>query len=111
MTVYVVNRLGTKIDLSSALVYGDVEHINSKYVFSDELDVDGGLPIGVLNNLERVVDKYEPDYDYLLIAGDHLQLVAMSAMLAVRWGMFKVLRYDREAGGYAVAVINTIHDE
>lgn len=111
MTVYVVTRLGTKIDLSAALVYGDIEHINSKYVYSDELDLDGGLPIEVLKNIYRIVDKYDPDHDYLLIAGDHLQLVAMAALLSARWGVFSVLRYDREAEGYVKATIHTLFDE
>ncbi len=106
MTVYVVNRLGTKIDVTPALSYGDVEYVNAKYVYSDELNGDL-LPDEVLKNMYRAVDNFDPGHDYLLIAGDHLQLVAMSALLADRWGNFSVLRYDREAGGYVKVTIET----
>jgi hypothetical protein len=51
------------------------------------------------------VDKFDIEADFLLIAGDHLQLIAMSALLSERWGAFRVLRFDRQAQGYVVVNI------
>jgi len=89
-----------KLDLSQAEIYGDIEFINSRYVYADELDDNNNMPAGVIKAILKAVDSFDYDQDYLLIAGDHLQLIAMSAMLQERWGFFRVLRYDREAKGY-----------
>lgn len=100
MTVYMVNMPEEKrLDLSAALLYGDVRYVNHKYVFGDEID-DERLPPAFVQNMERCVDEFDPDCDYLLIAGDHLQLVAFTAMLAAKFSYFKVLRYDRHERAY-----------
>ena len=107
MSVVVVHPIQNRdVDISSAESYGDLVMINSRYIFIDEVE-DEQLPQPFVNNMLRAVDKFDPEEDYLLIAGDHLQLLVMSALLATRWGRFKVLRYDREAKGYAPIEINT----
>lgn len=101
MSVYVVHSISNKdVDISSAEAYGELRLINGRYIFIDEIE-DEQLPAAFVTNMLRAVDGFDPNLDYLLIAGDHLQLVTMSALLADRWGRFKVLRYDREAKGYA----------
>lgn len=100
MTVFVVHPITDKsTDISMAVVFGELKFINSRYVYPDELD-GNLLPTPVVQKMLRVVDEFDPDHDYLLIAGDHLQLLAMTGYLTGRWGRFKVLRYDRQAGGY-----------
>lgn len=105
MTVYSVHPV--KDDTSSALVYGEIVHINTKYVFADELE-DDKIPKSAYDRILQIVDGFDPSHDYLLIAGDHLQLIAVSAELAARWGTFKVLRFDRMAGGYVPVTIDTL---
>lgn len=103
MTVLAVHPLSDK-DVSAALIYGELQYVNRRYIYPDELDGDR-LPAEFKKRMLVAVDRYDPDHDYLLIAGDHLQIVAMSALLAMRWGEFKVLRFDREAKGYLVALV------
>lgn len=104
MTVFAVHPLGSKTDVSSALVYGDIEYINHRYIFSDEIN-DGQPPPGFWKNVYAHLGEFRPNMDYLLIAGDHLQLVMVTAWLAKRWDDFRVLRYDREAQGYVAVRI------
>lgn len=110
MTVFVVNEVND--DLSAALKFGEIRYINKFYVHGDELEQDmftgheeGGtpdlnIPLSHRLNMLRVPQVFNPADDYLLIAGDHLQLLAMSAMLAVAFGSFMVLRYDRKIQDY-----------
>lgn len=107
MSVFLVHTLSNKdVNVSSAEAYGEIKLVNGRYIFIDEVENEQ-LPPTFVKNMLRAVDQFDPDHDYLLIAGDHLQIVAMSALLAERWGRFKVLRYDREARGYAPVEINT----
>ena len=109
MTVYAVNM--TKDDTSAALQYGDVVHINMRYVYGDEIE-DGCIPQPVHEALRQAAAQFDPKTDYLLIVGDHLQLVAFAALLG-RWAgytgadvespqlrTFRVLRWDKKAEGY-----------
>ena len=105
MAVYAVHPI-KELDISGALAYGEVLYSNRRYVYADELE-GTNIPAAFFSKMERVVDNFDPDQDYLLIAGDHLQIVAMAALLAARWGGFKVLRYDREAKGYVLITIDT----
>ena len=107
MSVFVVHPINDKgVDISAAKVYGELSFINPRYIYIDELS-DGDLPTDYRSKMMKVVDQWDPEEDYLLIAGDHLQIIAMSALLAARWGVFMALRYDRQAKGYAVANIET----
>lgn len=108
MKVWAVHRL-KDVDVSQASTYGELEYINTRYVYADEI-VDTKVPDKVRLRIERAVDVFDPDHDYVLIAGDHLQLVLLSAMLAARWGHYKVLRFDREAGGYFPVTIDIGED-
>lgn len=104
MTVWVVHPISWPLD--AALQYGAVRYINGRYIHGDELSpVIGKLPIGHMTNMENAADAFSRAADYLLIAGDHLQLVQMAALLAKRHSEFRVLRYDRIAQGYFPATI------
>lgn len=110
MTVYAVHEI--KDDIGPARKFGDVVYVNRFYIHGDELEQDlltgheeGGtpdllIPPGYRLNMERTVAKFNPEQDYLLISGDHLQLLALTAMLAVRFGSFSVLRWDRQLREY-----------
>lgn len=107
MTVWAVNL--TADDTSAALQYGDIKHINLRYVYGDEIENER-MPREVYDALQRVAVTFNRRTDYLLIVGDHMQLVAFAALLG-RWqtevdleispgAMFRVLRWDRKAEGY-----------
>lgn len=107
MTVWCVHPINDKgVNIQGATAYGPLKFINGRYIYIDELS-DGNIPFEFRNKMLKAVDQFEPDHDYLLIAGDHLQLIIMSALLYERWGSFQVLRYDRKAGGYAEANVIT----
>ena len=110
MTVFVTNTLDKKIDLASAVSYGDLYYINHRYVFIDELN-GNSPPSGFQKNIDEAADRFQPRKDYLLIAGDHLQIVMMTAALAIRYDSFFVLRYDREARGYMPILIGNTNRE
>lgn len=98
--IYVVHPLGKSIDLTQAQTYGGLFYVNNRYVYSDEIDDNGKIPFNVVENIRRAAHKFDPDRDYLLIAGDHLQLVTLASEISVRKGWYRVLRYDRVAQGY-----------
>lgn len=109
MSVYVVHPITDRsLDISPAKVYGEFKFVSKRYIYIDELENEIEIPKDFTNRMLKAVDEFDLDHDYLLIAGDHLQLMAMSAHLANRWGDFRVLRYDREAKGYAPVLISTI---
>lgn len=98
MTVWVVHPVRESLD--AALQYGALRYINGRYVNADELAGDGRLPLGFRDNLYAAAQAFDPEDDYLLIAGDHLQLIQATYELVIRYDQFRVLRYDRIAQGY-----------
>lgn len=100
MTVWAVNL--NKDDTSAALQYGDIRHINMRYVYGDEI-VDEHVPKQVMTEIQFAAAEFDPAYDYVLIIGDHLQLVAFVAEIGRQKGRdvpIHVLRYDKKAQGY-----------
>jgi hypothetical protein len=97
MTVWLVNPVTD--DTSAAGAYGSVRCISKRYVYSDEI-VEQELPAFVRHNLLLAAREFQPEHDFLLLAGDHLQVAVMSAMLMRLHGEFRVLRWDRIARGY-----------
>lgn len=102
MTVFVVH--GVRDDISPARNFGDLRLVNHAYIHGDELlrtlDDYNMIPTEYNINIKNAVDDFKPGVDFLLIAGDHLQLLAMTARLAAVHGSFDVLRYDRQLGDY-----------
>lgn len=99
MTVYLVNP--TTDDTSAACQYGEIVVVNKRYVYGDEVE-DGHIPPDHMSALGWAALAFNPKRDYLLLCGDHLQVVVLSAMLARLHGSFRVLRWDRIAKGYFV---------
>ena len=107
MAVYVTHELSPKIDISSAAVYGDLTYINHRYIYADELK-DDKPPKGFSDNIQRMAFDFMPKKDYLLIAGDNLQLVMAVAALSEAHEGFFVLRFEREANGYLPVKIGNV---
>lgn len=103
MTVYFVHPIDD--DVSSARQYGEIKTINYRFVFPDELQADGQLPPIFISKMANAVAEFNPDQDFLAIAGDQLQVAFMSAALAVLFAQFRLLRYDRQARGYVPVTI------
>lgn len=91
-------------DVSSLAQYGELVAANTRYVYADEVENER-MPRQFEHHLECVADNFDPAADYMLIAGDFLQIAALAAMLGARHKEFRVLRWDRqEKGYYAVSI-------
>lgn len=89
-----------QLNLTPAMRFGRIVLINNDYVYGDELWPEDRLPKEISTNLSVSAALFSPSHDYLLLAGDHLQIVHMSAMIQSLHGRFRVLRWDRIAEGY-----------
>lgn len=100
MTVFLVCPLSTPdTDLSPTEQFGNLETINTRFVYGDEI-VDEKLPQGFVYNLEHAANRFKPREDYVLIGGDHVQFAFLVAVLAAQHGEVRILRWDRMARGY-----------
>lgn len=95
--VWAVNL--TNDDKSKAEQFGEIRHINLRYVYGDEI-VDERVPDDVHDKLRLAAHDFDPATDYVLIVGDHLQLVQFVAALGNLYVSFRALRYDKKAEGY-----------
>lgn len=107
MTVFVLHPV--KDDLTAALSFGELKYLHTSYIFPDQLEPRGswgqgfrtfGLPVSWYAKMEEHARAFEPEKDFLLMVGDHLQLLAFAALLAAWNEVFAVLRYDRDSGQY-----------
>ena len=101
MTVYVVNPPSRPdFDLTPALQFGDIKYINARYVYGDEIT--DALPADVQSSLITAAVGFNVERDYVLIAGDYLQLCMFMAELGRQWRPhpIRVLRWDKKAAGY-----------
>lgn len=104
--VYAVHKV--REDLSQAENFGELIYINRRYVFGDEIEQT--LPRTFLQRLAHAAAQFRPADDFLLIAGDHLQLMVMCSMLSGLHRQFRVLRYDRIAKGYFPVLLDARPD-
>lgn len=93
------------LDLNPAKQYGSIRTINRSYVFSDDLWPTDMIPGAIRWNIQAAARDFNPTLDYLLLAGDHLQVADMVAFIQHYHGIFRVLRWDRVAKGYVVCWI------
>lgn len=95
-------------DISAANVFGTIEYVNDAYVYKDQVDRENGeIPDDVMQKIWKVADGFEPDSDFILIVGDHLQMMALTAIVAIYNDKFRVLRFDRLRNIYYPVVIST----
>ncbi len=124
MTVFIVHELDNKAlrdNLEPARKFGEFRYVNRYYIHGDELEVssyiiphaalidipefvehrrDYTIPMLYYTNMRLAAEAFDPAVDFLLIVGDHLQIIALSAILAARYESFMVLRYDRKISDY-----------
>lgn len=100
MTVFVVNQVTD--DISAARTWGEFRYVNHRYINGDEITADGRLPTEFEQNMVKAANDFNWTEDYLLICGDHLQLLAFASLLAQNHpGVgYKVLRWDRRERAY-----------
>lgn len=106
MTVYLAHELESpklRDSIAPATKFGEIRCANRFYIHGDELEQDGPdnvIPAGYRVNMERVAASFNPAVDFLLIVGDHLQVLALACILVTRYGYVSVLRWDRQLGEY-----------
>lgn len=101
MTVYVVTELrNPRLNIKPAEKFGEIIYVNKFYVYGDELDDEKRLPDNVRAPLWRLAKKFNPSNDYLLIAGDEVQMLQAAAAIGSVCPWFFVLRWDRKANEY-----------
>lgn len=107
MTVFVVHPINSNgVSIEDARRFGEVRYVNDRFAYSDEI-ADQQLPPMFRKALNEAAREFNYDDDYLLIAGDHLQLVALSALLGSLYPSFSVLRWVRDANAYMPVRIHT----
>lgn len=94
-----------ELDISQALTWGNIQYINDRYIYGDQLKKNEGIPEGFLQRMNKAVEAFNPTSDYLLIIGDHVQLIAVTHLLTIKCQSFRILRYDRKSNGYFVVKI------
>lgn len=109
MTVWVLHPV--EHDLSAAEEFGTIRYIADRYVYIDQLGENGELPRENNMRLDAVASQFDTGKDYFLLVGDQLQSAVFIAKLIYHhldeWigCSFRVLRYDKKAGGYAPVLI------
>src|SRR5690606_9936348 len=101
MTVFVTNAVS--LNLEPARQYGKIRVIGQGFVYVDMLWPDDRIPDDIAWGLQQAAQIFNVPTDYLLLAGDHLQVAHLSALIQHYQGEFRVLRWDRIAQGYAVS--------
>jgi hypothetical protein len=99
-TVYAVSPPTRGIDISTAFKFGDTTFINGRFVYPDELGADNTLPVQFIKKLRNAAEWYNPDKDYVLLIGDHLQIAALLKYLGEEGKSVTVLRYSAEEKTY-----------
>lgn len=103
MTVFVVHPI-RQDDISAAAKWGSFRFVNERYVYGDELDANltslhYEIPTEIAHNLDQAALEFQ-EHDYLLIAGDHLQLLQFMGGVARRFASVNVLRFDKKISDY-----------
>lgn len=98
MTVFLVHEV--QQDIAPARQWGKTRYINHRYINGDEIDGGGRIPAEFEQNMANAAKEFNHLFDFLVIAGDHLQLIVFSSMLAKDKPFYNVLRWDRREGAY-----------
>ena len=102
-TVWVVHPVS--LDLGSARNWGTLRYVNDDFTYPDEV-TNMGLPAAVAERLVGAAREFSELFDYLLLVGDHLQLMQLGLLLAEQHKSYYVLRWDRIAQGYYQVKMN-----
>lgn len=104
--VWAVTPPSAKI-MEAAQSWGEVHSICGRYCYVNELSDDNSLPADFFNPLASAVEWFVPQTDYLLLNGDHAMLAELTALLALKYTRFNVLRYDKQRGGFHRVTVDT----
>lgn len=97
-TVWLVHPV--KHDMTAVKNYAPkIRHVNRRFVYTDEIYGDR-VPMSFRTHLHEAADEFRPDTDYVMLAGDPVQLVLFVAILLKRHGRISTLRWDRLVEGY-----------
>lgn len=102
MTVFVVHEV--EGDVTDAQRFGEIRYVNHRYINADELDGER-LPTQFVQNMLNAAIDFNNRSDFVLITGDHLQLIAFTSMLVPGRRFYRVLRWDRREKAYFPAMI------
>lgn len=97
-TVWIVHPL--TLDLLPAQRWGQIRFINSGYLEASFLAEHGKLPKDPAERILGAATEFDKLTDYVLFAGDHVQLMQFCFFLAEQGKEFQMLRWDRESEGY-----------
>lgn len=102
-TAWVVHPV--REDLSAALRYGTLRYVTDGYCYPDQLIGHDGdqFPDAIISRMQFSASLFDPDSDYLVMIGDHAQLLMFAVFIAQLnpdSNSIRVLRYDRQAQGY-----------
>lgn len=103
--VFVAHDSKVTLDRDVASAFGEITFVNHRYIFNDDISDTGHPPSGFIDNMRQAVSQFNPEDDYLMIAGDQLQVLMLAVALSRAYGQFKVLRWDRQAEGYYPVVV------
>lgn len=88
-----------KQDLIKAERYGSLRYINSYFTCMDDL-VRGMLMPSMLERMNCAANELDPDRDWVLLVGDHAQLMQFVFFLGEKRKQPRLLRWDRRAFAY-----------
>lgn len=101
--VWLVNQV--REDMTPAEEFGEITLVNHRYIYTDEIN-DHEIPNAFLTNMRRAASRFNPKDDYVVLIGDHLQLVTFTSLLMAHHGHYHVLRWDRLIKGYIIVRID-----
>lgn len=89
-----------RINVKDAERFGVIKYVNEAFVYTDDLDIEHRIPQLMNDRLWDAVTQFNYEQDYLLIAGDYLQIVVIAGMLGSVMPYFYALRWDQGAKRY-----------
>lgn len=96
MTVYVIQSV-KGFDYSGLIPFGQPKFVTYRHCFADEAEVHVQ---GLYKAARELSANFNPDEDYLAIAGDPINIVVLTSILLKDHGRARLLKFDRKFDGY-----------
>ena len=96
MTVYVIQSV-RGFDYSGLAPFGQPKFVTYRHCFVDEAE---SHVESLYEAARKFSASFNPDEDYVAIAGDPINIVVLSSILLKDHGRAKFLKFDRKLGGY-----------
>lgn len=101
-----LNKAG--VNIADAERFGQIEYVNQRYIYGDEITNNHQLPHAFVDAMCKAMKRFKPTEDYLLMAGDHVQIMTMCAILGIAHSSFSILRWDNGAQAYMPVLITPL---